>query len=92
MVKADMTVMLYPSFLKQAPPDVGSASAGTLSAEQWRTFCMINLVITLVRIWGHLPNSDRRSNLLRNFINLVAAVRVGTAKRITPTKINSYGV
>ena len=92
MVKADMTATLYPSFLKQAPPDVRSASVGTLSAEQWCTFCMINLVVTLVRIWGHLPNSNRRSNLLRNFIDLVATVRVGTAKCITPTKINSYGV
>ena len=92
MVKADMAATLFPSFLKRAPLDVGSASAGTLSAEQWRTFCMINLVITLVRVWGHLPDSDRRSNLLRNFVDLVAAVRAGTAKRITPTKINLYGV
>ena len=92
MVKADMDETLFPSFLKRAPLDVGSASAGTLSAEQWRTFCMISLVITLVRIWSYLPNSDRRSYLLRNFVNLVAAVRAGTAKSITPAKVNMYGV
>ena len=92
MVHADMAATVYPSFLKRAPPDVGSASAGTLSAEQWRTFCMVNLIITLVRIWGHLPSSDRRAMLLRNFVDLVAAVRAGTAKRVTPRTTNSYGV
>ena len=87
-----MACTLYPTFLNRAPPDVGSASAGTLTAEQWRTFCMINLVITLVWIWGFLPQCDRRAQFLKNFVDLVAAVRLGTAKRLTPSKINSYEV
>ena len=91
-VREDMACTLYPTFLNRAPPDVGSASAGTLTAEQWRTFCMINLVITLVWIWGFLPQCDRRAQFLKNFVDLVAAVRLGTAKRLTPSKINSYEV
>ncbi|KAI0706638.1 hypothetical protein C8Q76DRAFT_630087, partial [Earliella scabrosa] len=89
-VRRDMTLTLVPTSVGRVPVNVGSASAGTLSADHWRTFCTIHLSITLIRLWGDLPSSDRRRNLLDNFLHMVIAVRYGTTRRITRAKIQTY--
>ena len=89
-VRLDMSRTIYPSYVGRPPAEVGSASAGSLSADQWRTFGLVNLVITLVRLWGRLPVSDERIGFLNNFVDLVVAVRLGTTRRVTPQKIQSY--
>ena len=43
-----------------------------------------------MRLWGCLPVGDERAGFLGNFIDLVVAVRLGTARRVTPQKIQSY--
>lgn len=89
-VRLDMSATVLPTFLSRAPPEVGSASAGSLTAEQWRTLCMVHLIITLVRIWRVLPITDKRHQALTNFIDLVAAARLSTSKQLTPLKISRY--
>ncbi|KAI0349683.1 hypothetical protein OH77DRAFT_1577755 [Trametes cingulata] len=89
-VRSDMAATTYPSFLGRAPPNVGSASAGTLSADQWRTFCLVNLPISLIRLWSGLEPTNRKTLLLHNFIDLVVAVKRGSAKRVTPDLIESF--
>lgn len=81
---------MYPSYLGRPPAEVGSASAGSLSADQWRTFCLINLPISLIRIWNTTGTSERRTLLLTNFLDLVTAVKRGTARRLNSEVISSY--
>lgn len=89
-IRSDMSTTILPTFLSRAPLEVGSASAGSLTAEQWRTFCMVHLVVTLVRIWRILPTTDKRHRALINFVHLVVAARLGTTKQVTPYKIGCY--
>ena len=81
---------MLPTYIGRAPVDVGSAGAGTLSADQWRTFCAIHLVITLTRLWGNFPLTDRRRQILANYLDLIAAVRFGTARRTSSNRIKTY--
>ncbi|KAI0703502.1 hypothetical protein C8T65DRAFT_578774, partial [Cerioporus squamosus] len=89
-VIADMRIAMLPSAIGRAPPNVGSAGAGTLSADQWRTLCMVHLVVSLTRLWGWLPAEDRRRELLDNFLDLVAAVRYGNVRRTSRSRISTY--
>lgn len=89
-VRADIAITMLPTYLGRAPVNVGSAGAGTLSADQWRTFCAIHLVVTLTRIWGNLPRQDQRYEMLDNYLNLVVSVRYGCIRRITPNRIVIY--
>ncbi|KIN95637.1 hypothetical protein M404DRAFT_165280, partial [Pisolithus tinctorius Marx 270] len=49
-------------------------SHGKLKANQWQTICLINLVITLCRIWGNPNVSPRDKELLDNYLFLVIMV------------------
>ncbi|KAI0688341.1 hypothetical protein C8T65DRAFT_530288, partial [Cerioporus squamosus] len=89
-VHRDMALTALPTSVGRAPVNVGSAAAGTLSADQWRTLCTIHLPVTLVRMWAHLPESDRRRKMLDNFLHMVIAVRYGTARRMSAIRIQTY--
>lgn len=79
-VWADLAATTLPSWMGRVPRNLGSAAHGKLSADQWRTACTVHFVITLIRLWGMLPNDDRRKQILDNFIALVTAV-LWAAKR-----------
>lgn len=81
-VENDTKKTVLPSWITSGPKELGNASHGTLSADEWRTICSVNLVITMVRLWGHPGASDREKALLDNFLALAAAVRWAT-KRTT---------
>ncbi|KIO12194.1 hypothetical protein M404DRAFT_125940, partial [Pisolithus tinctorius Marx 270] len=55
-------------------------SHGKLKADQWRTICLINLVIMLCRIWGNPNVSPRDKELLDNYLFLVIAVQWATTR------------
>lgn len=69
---------------------VGTAKAGKLTADQWRTFCTINLVVTLIRLWGDLPVDDRFHKILVNFMDLVLATNLAHMRTMTPERIEKY--
>lgn len=89
-VHRDMALTALPSSVGRAPVNVGSAAAGTLSADQWRTLCTIHLPITLIRLWAPLPETDRRRKMLDNFLHMIIAVRYGTARRVSAVRIQTY--
>lgn len=89
-VHRDMALTSLPTSIGRVPVNVGSAAAGTLSADEWRTLCTIHLPITLIRIWAGLPQSDRTRMLLDNFLHMVIAVRYGTARRMSKIRIETY--
>ncbi|KAI0715533.1 hypothetical protein C8T65DRAFT_527383, partial [Cerioporus squamosus] len=86
----DMAITSLPSSIGRVPVNVGSAGAGTLSADQWRTLCMVHLVITLTRLWANFPADDRRRQLLDNFLDLVTAVRYANVRRTSQGRIAMY--
>jgi hypothetical protein len=70
-VWADMAETTIPSWMQRAPKNIGSPSSGKVKADQWRTLCTVNFVITLVRLWSH---RDDRKPMLDNFLALVTGV------------------
>lgn len=89
-VWADMSKTTLPSWIGRAPPRLGDARHGKLSADQWRTACTINLVVTLVRLWGLTPPNDRHHQMLDNFMDLVTACKLAMMRKMTPDRINQF--
>ena len=81
---------ILPSWLSPIPAEAGSARAGKLTADQWRTLCTVHLVVTLVRLWGDKDPGDRRHDMLRNFMDLVTATVVLFKRSMSPGRIDLY--
>ncbi|KAJ7138672.1 hypothetical protein C8R43DRAFT_955157 [Mycena crocata] len=79
-----------PSWLAMGPSHPGESKWGKLSADQWRSFCSIHLVITLIRLWGSFPPESHEHQRLVNFMHLQAAVTLATARYMTPARIDLY--
>lgn len=73
-----------------APKRPGEKGQGSLTADQWRTFCSDNLPFTLVRLWGHLPQNDRKYRMLVNFMHLITAVRLANMRVMTEVRIQQF--
>ena len=89
-VWADMSKTTLPSWIGRAPPKLGDGRHGKLSADQWRTACTVNLVITLVRLWGLYPSDHRKHQMLVNFMDLVTACKLAMMRRTTPQRIKQF--
>ena len=89
-IRADITATHLPSWLERPPKNFGSASHGKLKADQWRTACTVNLVITLTRLWGTAEASDRDRLILDNFLPLVRAVDLATRRTTDPQRIEKF--
>jgi Domain of unknown function (DUF4218) len=83
----DIRRTTLPSWLGSPPKKLGSKAQGKLSADGWRTFCTINLVITLVRLWGRLDGRTRPKKLLENFINLIIAATWATKRTMSEERV-----
>lgn len=80
VVWSDMAITTLPSWMARAPRNLGSPNQGHVKADQWRTACEVNLVITLIRLWG-VPNASKEHKAyLDNFLELVTAVRWATMR------------
>ncbi|KAI0644329.1 hypothetical protein C8Q79DRAFT_1002204 [Trametes meyenii] len=89
-IRQDILNTVLPSWMERPPRNFGSPSHGKLKADQWRTACTVNLVITLCRIWGASGASDGERLLLDNFIHLVCAVDLATRHSTDPARIASF--
>jgi hypothetical protein len=72
-----------PSWCSPAPTQIGDWEHRKISADGWRTFCTIHLIITLSHIWGHSPPESQRYKLLANFYSLVHAIKITSMRSIT---------
>ncbi|KAF6745571.1 hypothetical protein DFP72DRAFT_824306 [Ephemerocybe angulata] len=79
-----------PRWVDPAPLRVGQKKQGKLSADQWRSFCTIHLVISLIRIWGNLEPDSRWHQMLTNFLDLVTAVELASMLVTSPEHISAY--
>ncbi len=86
----DIRNITLPSWIGRIPSDLGSASHGSLSADQWRTACTVNLVTSLVRIWGPYKAESKERRMLNNFMDLVAATKAANMRVLTDVHIRDY--
>ncbi|KAG1885889.1 uncharacterized protein F5891DRAFT_1232191 [Suillus fuscotomentosus] len=91
-VQRDMARTRLPYWVSPAPREAGSTRVGKLSADQWRSFCTIHLVVTLGRIWGPSDPTSRFRKMLDNYMDLVTAVKVASMRTMTPARIASYNL
>ncbi|KAJ3765056.1 hypothetical protein FB446DRAFT_834194, partial [Lentinula raphanica] len=89
-VREDMERLQIPSWMAAAPSRPGEASQGKFTADQWRTFCTVNLPVTLIRLWGSQPSEGRRHRMLVNFMHLVTSVRLADMRVTTEEQIQSF--
>jgi hypothetical protein len=87
-VQEDILRTELPTWVNPAPAGFGTTANGKLSADQWRTVCSINLPITLIRMWSN--NTDRKQEMLDNFMDLVTAVEVGSMLTTNDDLIQLY--
>lgn len=86
---SDMEKTHLPSSVTPLPKNVGSAQAGSLGADEWRTFCLIHLPVTLIRLWGG-NGASREVQMLKNFMYLVTAVKLASMRTTSISRIQSY--
>ena len=84
----DMTRTELPSWMSPAPRNWGTAARGKLTADQWKVIATVHLPITLIRLWGR--KEGRYSFLLRNFMDLSAAIQLANQRIITDKHIHDY--
>ncbi|KAG2104620.1 hypothetical protein BD769DRAFT_1676228 [Suillus cothurnatus] len=86
-VWSDMSKTRIPSWLNRAPANFGHASHSKIKADQWQTVCLVNLVITLCRLWGTPKADENEKAMLQNFIALIIAVHWATTHSTSETHI-----
>ncbi|KAI1785656.1 hypothetical protein LXA43DRAFT_899280 [Ganoderma leucocontextum] len=89
-VRQDIESTTLPSWIEKAPSNFGSAGQGKLKADHWRTVCTINMVITLVRLWGTARSSFEEIEALKNFLHLIIAVDLATRRSTNPIRAATY--
>ncbi|KAI0042377.1 hypothetical protein FA95DRAFT_1500162 [Auriscalpium vulgare] len=89
-IHEDMNTTMLPSWVSRAPSNAGSSTHGKFSADQWRTWCTIHLVITLIRLWGCLPEQSREFQMLANFMDLVSATKLATMRSMTVDREDQF--
>ena len=84
----DMRLTELPSWMSPAPSNWGTTMRGKLTADQWMVICTVHLPVTLIRLWGNL--TDRRFELLCNFMDLTSAVQLATQRSIMAEMIDDH--
>ncbi|KAI9057624.1 hypothetical protein FKP32DRAFT_1583373 [Trametes sanguinea] len=89
-VRDDIVATVLPSWMEKAPSNFGSSSHGKLKADQWRTVGTVNLIITLVRLWGSSDATVEEREVLDNFVHLICAVDLASRRSMTASRAASY--
>ncbi|KAI0706040.1 hypothetical protein C8T65DRAFT_577464 [Cerioporus squamosus] len=89
-IRSDILATQLPGWMQRVPKNFGSPSHGKLKADQWRTGCLVNLVITLTRLWGRPSATPRQKILLDNFLNLVRAIDLATKRSMDEDRIAKF--
>lgn len=94
-VRNDMERRSMPDYIGRAPTRPGDAGGRKFTADQWKSFCILHLPYTLTRLWGPYRHStdaaeQHKYQALKNFLHLVSAVKLATAKVVTLDMIARY--
>lgn len=85
-----MELVGLPSWFQRAPKHPGEIKWGKFKADEWKSFCTVNLPITLGRLWGSRPISDDKYRMFENFMHLITAVKIATMHTINLSDIALY--
>ena len=88
----DMEKTMLPSWCNPAPPRIGDKGQGKISADGWRVFCSVHLIVTLGRLWGSQPTDSREKRLLINFCDLIAAIKIAAGRSVTTARAEEFRV
>ena len=87
---ADMEKTMLPSWCTPAQPRIGDKGQGKISADGWRVFCTVHLIVTLGRLWGSLPPDSRENQLFVNFCDLIMATKIAAGRSITVARAEEF--
>ncbi|TDL15213.1 hypothetical protein BD410DRAFT_817014 [Rickenella mellea] len=87
---SDMKITTLPRWLAPAPARTGDPAQGSIHADQWRSFCTVSMVVTLIRLWGAFPSDDRRHAMLKNFMDLVTATKLASMRKLTDERVLAF--
>lgn len=79
-IQSVIKTMDTPSWLRSVPSNFGSAAAGSLKADEWRTMATVYLPVALISLWGEGTTHDSPSigesmrQCLDHSMELVSAV------------------
>ncbi|VDB92079.1 unnamed protein product [Peniophora sp. CBMAI 1063] len=87
----DMERTVIPSWMGKAPRHIGDGKHRKVSADDWRSFVLVNLVITMGRLWGGSQfEGSRERALLDNLMHLVTATKVAAYRKMTTARVRTY--
>ncbi|RXW11541.1 hypothetical protein EST38_g14314 [Candolleomyces aberdarensis] len=89
-IRKDIEQLNLPSWHSTSHRYPGEKRWGKLTAAQWRTFCIVNLPVTLVRLWGSAPSGSVEQSRLQNFMHLVTAVKFASMYNLNEERISKY--
>lgn len=89
-IRRDMLTINRPSWQANGPRLPGEAKFGKFTAGQWRTFCLVNLPVTLVRLWGNAGENSVERKRLDNYMHLVTAVKLASMDKLNEDRIKQY--
>ena len=87
---------IVPSWISKPPAKFGEASAGSLTADEWRTMALVYLPLALVPLWGQgsqRPSPDiaeKYQHVLNHTMDLLAAVHLAGLHVVTPNRVAAY--
>ncbi|KZV61967.1 hypothetical protein PENSPDRAFT_557907, partial [Peniophora sp. CONT] len=78
-----------PTWVDRGPKQFGKAGVGHIKADQWRTIATILLPLVLIPQWsaGGARYDESRAAVLKNFLDLIAAVNLISSKSVSARRI-----
>ena len=89
-IHQDIEKIELPSWFPNSPKHPGEVKWGKFKAEEWKSFCLAILPISLVRLWGKYPKESRHSQMLENYMDLVNAIKLATRRSFNEDTISAY--
>ncbi|KZT31521.1 hypothetical protein SISSUDRAFT_995015, partial [Sistotremastrum suecicum HHB10207 ss-3] len=77
-----------PTWLGRMPRFAGSTQHGKLKADEWRSFCTITLVYSLIKQWH--DKDTRFQQMLANFMALISLVNIAHRRTLDHKAIADY--
>ena len=85
-----MEKITLPSWCTPASPHISDKGQGKVSADEWRVFCTVHLIVTLGHLWGSLPCDSHENQLFLNFCDLITATKIATGRSITVARAKEF--
>jgi hypothetical protein len=81
-----------PSWLRSVPHNFGDAAAGSLKADEWRTFFTVYLPLAIISLWAEsVSGGDAEfEKVLDHTMLLVSAVSIACMRTMTQEKAAAY--